>query len=129
MSAQVVWDNEDKTIVRYIFQGHWGWDDFYNVIEEANAMMDSVDHEVHAIIDTRGSGFTPTDLLSHLRDIHTRINPKAGMHVLVGAKLFVRTTHKLFIKLDPRKGEDFTFAATLDEARAMLAQKDVEYPQ
>ena len=31
MSAQVIWDNEDKTIVRYIFQGHWGWDDFYSV--------------------------------------------------------------------------------------------------
>ncbi len=126
MSIKVDWDNENKTTILYIFQGSWRWDDLYASIDKANAMIAGVDHEVHAIIDMQDSSFVPTDLLSRIGNFRTRIRPNAGVHVLVGTNLFIQTVYNMYCKIDPRGGEDFEIVSTLDEARELLANIEVE---
>ena len=47
MSVQVAWDNHEKTIVRYVFEGKWTWDEFYPAYNKAIEMENSVTHRGH----------------------------------------------------------------------------------
>ena len=53
MGHEIHWDNEAKTVVYQQYTGTPVKDDLYYLAEESAAMLNSVDHTVHLIIDER----------------------------------------------------------------------------
>jgi hypothetical protein len=47
MGIQVMWDDERKWAVRYVFTSKWSWDDLKNAFRDVHALMDTVDYPVH----------------------------------------------------------------------------------
>jgi hypothetical protein len=45
-SVEIKWDNEQKTILRYIFTGDWTWDEYLERLNEGRTMMAEVEHSV-----------------------------------------------------------------------------------
>ena len=127
MSIMVVWDNPEKTIMRFIYNGQWSMDNFYQALQESHDLMNTVDHRVGLIIDVQNSKLVPNGVLSHGKNVTLRKHPNQGKNVIVGASGFIRTLFDVYKKVYRSTFEEgaYAFAGSLDEARSMLLQQPV----
>lgn len=119
MTISVIWDNPEKTTIRFIFEGKWKLDDLYPVLDEHSTMMSSIDHIVDAIVDMRASPVIPSNVLS-IRSRQERKRPQNnGISVVVGGGAFVKTIALMYQKL-VSTNMSMNFADTLEEAREII---------
>jgi hypothetical protein len=123
MNITVSWDNDDKTIIRYDFQGQWTWDEFHKTSKEAFAMTRSVEHRVDSISNFHKGAALPPNALFQFRQAMTNAPKNRGMTVIVGGNTFIKTMVRVFSNLNKQLGERLKIADTLDEARAMLTAR------
>jgi hypothetical protein len=121
MGITAVWDNDERTVIRYIHEGRWDWSDFYHAIQAANSMMDQVSHKVGLIIDVEQSSVVPSGAISRISGLRGKVHRNTGMTALVGANMFVRLLYDLFQKVYGMT-TDFVMVSTLDEAREVLSR-------
>jgi hypothetical protein len=129
MGIRVVWDNDEKTIIRYIFESEWAWEDIRTAANISNAMLDEIGRVTHFIYDTSQSKRVPDGALTHLRRYIGKEHPLTGHSVLVGAPktsgvLLARGILSMMQRVY-RAGWRFSFTESLEEARALLAQHPV----
>jgi hypothetical protein len=129
MGIRVVWDNEEQTVIRYIFENDWAWEDVRVAAETSNKMLEEIARVTHFIYDTSQISRVPQGALTHLRRFVGKEHPLTGRSVLVGApktggvqfaRGLMRMMQRVY-KADWR----FVFADSLDEARAILAEHPV----
>lgn len=123
MSIKVLWDDTDKTIIRYMYEGRWTWDDFQNAYVEAKVMLDEVNHKVALIIDVRNSSLLPNGILSRAKNQSRTRHPNEDTVVIVGANAFVRAIYDVMRNLysDAIQKRGYYLASTLEEAHTLLA--------
>ncbi len=126
MGIRVIWDNEDRTILRYVYEGRWDQADFNKAYAEAKTMLDSVNHKVGIIIDVQKSHLIPNGIISRSRNLVTTPSLNEGTNVIVGANGFIRSLVDTFTKIwrhGPLEHRQIIFASTLEEARKMLSAR------
>src|SRR5690606_7828492 len=123
MAIHLDWDDEHKRLILVRVDGRWTWSELERSLENAISMMDSVSHKVNFIIDIRNGQM---DLGSALGQIQKAATPEThrneGMKVVVGANRMIRSLYGAYRALIQSMGKDqeFHFADTIDEARAMI---------
>jgi|FLYN01.1.fsa_nt_gi hypothetical protein len=127
MGVRVVWLDSEQTILSYVFEGNWTWDEMRLAIEQANACMDMVVHRVDFIADTRNSGFMPTDVIANVRQLALSVPPHpnyGGTTVFVGSNALVRTLMNMVVHIYRQLNQDhtFVFVGTLEEAYAIISE-------
>jgi len=120
MPISISWDNTDKTIIQYRFEGRWTWDEFNKGLFEANSMMDSVNHTVHVIVNMGNSAALPRGAITQIASLRTRKHPRIGVTILVGASSLVQSIHSAMTKIYAGIDRNFKMLPTLEEARAVL---------
>jgi hypothetical protein len=122
MTVQASWDDEDQTIIRTEFSGAWTWDEAHAAVDEVNAMMASVEHIVHTIIDMRGSSRIPPLAFREVRAMLSKRSSSAGATVIVGANFMTASLWKTIAQTYGwLVNSSYTFADTVEEARAYIA--------
>jgi hypothetical protein len=121
MPIHLEWDNEDKTIIRFDFDGVWTWDDFVTKHNEANAMISGVDHTVDLILDLQKSGSRPSNLFTNIKRFESDKAPNQGRLVVVRDGQFIKVMLSTYTRLFGSKtNPDLTRVDTLEEARNLL---------
>jgi hypothetical protein len=124
MPIQAVWDNEDHTIIRYVIEGHWTWDEMNAAVAVSNAWLDRANRKIDFIHDMSQSEGIPSGALTQLKRYIGKEHPNTGRTVVIGAKKSVTNSvakglldmvHKLY-----RRDWGFMFADSLEEARQRL---------
>ncbi|MEP6984181.1 MAG: hypothetical protein ABI970_01185 [Chloroflexota bacterium] len=130
MGITVIWDNPEQTILRYVYNGQWNLDNFYQALQESRDMMDKVDHRVGLIIDVQNSKLVPNGVLSHGKNVALRKHPNQGKSIIVGASGFVRTLFDVYKKVYRTSFDEsaYAFSTTLDDARNLLLKQAVASP-
>ncbi len=128
MGIQTVWDNEEQTIIRHIYDGSWTWRDFRTNLARSRAMLDSVDHPVHIIIDTRNGKLLPDGSVSDFVSMTSGIHPNQSRTILVGTNLFVSRLYNAFYRAYCDQGPSLALAPNLETARAMLSEHETRRP-
>jgi len=123
MGVKVQWDNTEKTIVRYIYEGRWTWDEFYAVQDELARMLETVNYKVDIIADMRASAGSPSGSLAHARRVLTSRHPQTGITVLMGANRFVKLLVDVVRQAYPALFEQYNvrLASSIEEAYALIA--------
>jgi hypothetical protein len=125
MPITVIWDNAEKTTIRYIIEGDWTWDEMNQAIATSNVMLDGVDRKIDFIHDLLHSTKMPNGILTQLRNLIGKEHPNTGNSVLVSpqksttmlfAKSLLNMIHKIY-----KQNWIFEFTDTLEDARQMLA--------
>jgi hypothetical protein len=113
-------DDQKKTVLITYHRDGWSWDDFYRVLKQQYDLIDTVSHTVDVIVDVHNSHWMPRggSLLSGIRKAENP-HPRQGVTVIVGATGMVAAIAQTAMKLVSSKRK-FHFAATIDEARAIL---------
>src|SRR5688572_14922021 len=121
MSITVNWDNADKTIIRYDFQGKWTWDEFRVAANEAFGLTRSVQHRVDSISNFHPGASLPSDALFHFSRAMRDAPPNRRTTVIVGGTPFINNLVSTFSRIYRPLGKRLLIASTLDEARKKLA--------
>jgi hypothetical protein len=129
MSVTVQWDNEDKTLVRYDFEGRWTWDEFYAAYEQGKKLTEAVPYKLFYILypkDNTSQRYLPSNFLSHAVAINRQSDPNAGLTVIVSQSPFVHGLLSVLTTVMRFAGQRYATSRTLDEARAMLVKQPAE---
>lgn len=120
MTIKVDWDNNEHTIVMFVFEGKWSLNEFYLTFEQVNKMMDSVDHPAHVILDMRKSGSLPNGFFGTIRSLAAKPHRNLGQMALVGGNGFVQGFINLSRKILPASTRQvrFMMTSTVEEARS-----------
>lgn len=76
MPITVQWDDEAQTIMRWLFDGKWSWDEYNRAMTESNQQVRSVEHPVDAIMDLTHSSVLPSNVLSNTHAAREENQPK-----------------------------------------------------
>jgi hypothetical protein len=128
MGIEVTWENENKTIIQYVYDGRWTLREFDDARTQAAKLEETVTHRVDVIVDVRNSSLVPTGAISRGKQVMTTnqsSHPNEATAVIVGAGPLVRSIYDVVSKVYPDvvKRRGFRFARTMDEARAIIAQE------
>lgn len=120
MSVSAWWDNDEQTIVRYDFEGHWTWEEFYPVYEQAIAMERGVPHRVDVILNMLKSQNIPISILTHARSIARKQPGNLGISVIVTTNAAILSLYRAGIKIDSGIAHYFAATTTLDDAYRII---------
>ncbi len=128
MGIEIEWDNEQHSIMRFIYTDKWTWEEFYTKIDEANQLMDTVAHSCVSIIDMRNSNFLPAGAAVHIRNVirKSMSHNNSGISVFLQADVIVRVMIDVLRRSYPDilENTDWLYAKTLEEAR-QIAQDQI----
>lgn len=129
MGVDVFWDDDSQTIVRFVYEGKWNWEDFYAYIDKANAMMDTVTLPCVSIIDMRKSTYLPPNATVHIRNViqKSMSHNNSGISVFLDAGMFLEMMIDVIRKVHPdiAANTDWLYTDTLEDARK-IAREQVE---
>jgi len=128
MGINVTWDDAERKIIYFNFDGPWQWDELYAASDQATAMLDSVGHMVDFIMDIREASQNPKDLMSHAERIASGSHPRRGIMVVVGANKLLRTVGSGLRKLFPVATRSVVFASDLEEAYEVITDRQMLRP-
>jgi len=123
MTIKVSWDSDEKTIIRYDFEGKWTWAEFHTATEDAFALTRTVPHTVDSISNFMPGAALPGDALFQFRRAMSNAPSNRGITVIVGGSSFIKALVGVFGKLNQALGRRLMLADTLDQARAILAAR------
>jgi hypothetical protein len=128
MRISVEWDNDQHTILHWVFQNRWTWVDYAAAQKVANQLLEKIDHPVDVIGDLQNSASLPANALTAYRDFVETTADNVDLIVLVGASRFVKAMVGVFLRVMPGKtpGTHFVFADTLDRAYTLIAAHQAE---
>ena len=130
MAHQISWDNPDKTVVLQVYTEAPTKEDFYQLAEKSAAMLSTVSHTVHLIVDER-----KIKLVLNVADMNFLQKQlpqnQGGLVILVDptAVRYKTAVHNLTQQLVGGTFSQLYFASTIEEARRLLQQNfGVHYP-
>src|SRR5262249_9020448 len=120
MPIIVKWDNEEKTIIRYFYEGNWTWDDAHQAMLDAVEMTKSVPHVVDAIIDISAIKGLPLGAITQFRTSRKLKPANRGLLIIISSNLIFNTLPKVAQSLFPQSAADYRLAKNEDEAITIL---------
>ncbi len=122
MPINVMWKNEEKTILSFIYEGKWELNDFYQALQKGNALLDEVTHSVALVMDVQGSRMIPNGFIGALSNISKKLHPNTGVLIMVGVNAFARAFIATYRKIYPEKNGDKSihFAVNYDEVQDII---------
>jgi hypothetical protein len=126
MAIQLDWDDDSNRIICILVEGRWTWDDLEAALRRTIAMMDSVSHKVHFIIDVSRSQMLPGGATQAAQSVATpQTHRNEGIKVIVGANTLIRLAYEAYRRINRSlgKNQEFLFAKTQEEARAAIARE------
>jgi hypothetical protein len=121
VGIRAVWDNDEKTIVRHVYEGKWTLEEYYNLIGEHRIMLNDVDYTVDIINDLRIAGPVPGGLASAIRYAARNAPANEGINVIVGANEYVKALIDLVNKTTGTDVTEVNHVATIEEAYTLIA--------
>lgn len=120
MPVNMLWDDTEKSILRFEYHGKWSWEEVYDMMAQANVELSAVQHRVDTIHDFTGSNGLPSNALSHASSLSRHIPEQTGISVVTGSSVFINTLLSVFSKVYPQFGSRYKSAGTLAEAYALI---------
>jgi hypothetical protein len=130
MGHFIQWDNQEQTVVYQQYTDNPVKDDLYCLAEKSAALVNSVLHIVHLIIDERNIKLTLTSADIHYLEKHVPANQGAVIVLVNKNDLnYKKYVQNFGEKLAPNAFIQTYFATSPEEARQILTDHfDVHYP-
>lgn len=122
MSVTVRWDNHERTILRYFFEGDWTIEDYYQKLEHGRTMMKGVSHPVCILNDMRRATNYPPNFVTHARTIIKNRPHNTGLAVFLANSAFFNALYRILSQVLPDVSTRYVLAHSEDEAYARIQQ-------
>lgn len=123
MANKIEWYGQGKQVILQTYDGETTWESFFEMATLSEAMIRSVEHPVHLIIDRSTASFPefkPTTMAS----VNNMIPDNQDMVIVVGAEYTVETLSKIIGKrVAPQAFRGSFYVSTMEEAHAILKRE------
>lgn len=117
MNIQTNWlDSTTKNVILREFKGEWTWDDFAESQKEVSALLSSVEHTVHQIIDFSGTPTMPPGAIAHMRNSGRDMPENRGKSIVVINRVLYQQMYNVLSKVFPSVTERVVIVSTREEA-------------
>jgi len=126
VNIDIVWDNPDQTILRYVFRQRWTWADLHNAMKEASRQMETVTHKVDIIMDVTQASLIPSGAIAQAQKAFaTPKHHNAGITIVVSSSSFAQTLVAVGRKLSGRAAQNWEmeFANSIDLAHEVIRRR------
>jgi hypothetical protein len=125
VTVTVEWDDESRTALRVNLEGLWTWAEFRDILATAPKMLAQSKHPTDLILNLENSLHVPDGVLLRLMRLHRAGLVGDSLILLSGApdNVFIDNLVSMAQQLNRGRGGEIRSAASLDEARAILAQR------
>lgn len=123
MAIHVIWDNTERTVLRYDFDVSWTWQELYDAVDTANALMDTVQHDVGSIFNIQRGTTVPNHLLTHTKNLMARRHPRSVVIAAIIQGIYQRSLLHVATMVSSEVAELFVPVASIDEARIMIQER------
>jgi hypothetical protein len=120
MGIRVKWNNAEKTILRYTFEGEWSWEELDMARRHGEKMVEGMMQRYDVILDVRRLEGIPRNTLEVIRDHYAVHSPNGGLSVFVGATALMRAILDVLNRLKPNSFGHFRCVQTLEEAYNLI---------
>ena len=124
MPIRTFWDDENKTVIRVVFEEKWGLDDFDGMVNDIRQMRAGARYRIDVLLDftTSFSGYS-LNLLPIITRIERIIANHTGITVLVKGPPYVKYLVGVVDKIAPRITQDLYLVDSLADAYELLEKK------
>ncbi|MBE2183873.1 MAG: hypothetical protein IAE89_10645 [Anaerolineae bacterium] len=122
MPINIVWEDDEKSILRMSYSGKWTLKEFDQSIQEALALYRSVSHDIDLIIDTRSNQTNILNTISSMARMESEVLPNHRSVTVIGVNPMLRAAAGIGSRIAPRLNKNLSFAATIEEAHAHILQ-------
>ncbi len=127
MPIQVIWDNEDKTIIRVTFPEKWTWDEFQEIDYRVETMIDRLQHKVVYLADISATQSVPKGLkLDVVRYVLDFNHENSDLLVVVGMNKMVKAMFDIVTLALGHLATNIKTADTLEEGYQLLNYRLLE---
>ncbi len=121
MGVRIEWDNEEKTIMRFITEPPWDMSDIYSATDAMKA--EGITYPIGVILDATMLHSLPAGIIQSTGPMIKGMQPETAIIVVVSSQRFLKAMYDIFTRLYNAYAGTFQFALTLDEARALIAER------
>jgi hypothetical protein len=119
MSIEIQWENEEKTIVRWIFSGDFNWKDYDEGSEKLEDMIADVNHNFATIFDLSQMTALPRYAVSQYPKLIRDVPARQETLVIISLNRLVRSLGRIFTRVYRM---NIHFVLTLEDALALIAE-------
>jgi hypothetical protein len=123
MPIKVYWDNEEQTIIRNDFEGHWTWEEYLSMMTDMGSMMRTVDHRVDAVGNMK-PGIMPASgsAMALARASMRKLPSNCGLIVIV-TNPFINALLNTFKKFDKELGATLRGVSRVEDAYTLIERE------
>lgn len=125
MPVTVVWDDAKCTRMLITFEGRWSAAELEAMAVECHRILEQVDHPVDYIVQYQNASWLPSNAFTQGRKLRQYAHPKDGRAVIVTSNPIIVELVLLFNAIGDGLGIPFYFARTVEEARSLLAERQL----
>lgn len=107
MGVTANWDKEapddlgSDTLIRWVFDAEWEWDEFLRVREQSRNMIDTATTTVDLILDFRRTGALPSKSFIQGRDALQYSHPQLGTTIVISTNRLFKMIYRLINSMYP----------------------------
>lgn len=120
MGIKLLWDNEEKTILRHVYDGEWSPEGYHAAMQESQRMLMSVPHAVDVILDMRRSATPPFGILPAYQEADKLVPDNQRLVIMVRPGMIMKALNRIISDIAPRSSANRIVANSMDEARALI---------
>ncbi|MBZ0277988.1 MAG: hypothetical protein K8I60_17710 [Anaerolineae bacterium] len=122
MGINVIWDDPEHYMIRWLFDKEWSWKDFHAAVDLSAEMADERAHTVDLILDFTHTHLIPPGVSSfaHIQRGMRVATDQGGYVVLAGGDTFTITLAKIFCSVYKQLGESLKVTSSVDAARHLI---------
>jgi hypothetical protein len=129
MSITVGWDNNEKTILIYHYEGKWSWAEYNASISQAEQLLAGRTSPVDVIANFSQSTLLPASALSGFKKSMDSRPINFRLAVLVTQGELIPRLVDIFRKVYSKIGDKLVVARTVEEAREIIAKRQNAAPK
>ncbi len=123
MSFDFRWDNPEQTVLRYVAEGDWNWNDLHKHLRRSTLWLDTLGHPVETIIDLREGKKLPAGAVGQLRSLGKKTHPNNHARtIIMGVDAEVQRQLGVIDGVYRGKDRLIRFAESDADAAAILAE-------
>lgn len=127
-SVEIRWDNQQKTILRYVFIGDWTWDEYLERLNEGRMMMAEIEHPVCVLNDMQKMGKLPPNFASTAKSVISSRPKNTGLAIFLTSNAFFKVMYRVLAQLIPNVPTEYILVTNEDEAYCKIDAWLAEHP-
>ena len=118
------WLDENERILLWVFEGKWGWAEFYESMTVAHQMIrDAAPDRVDIVALFVTSPALPPNAISNIKQISMQSPENWLLTVIVGAGPFINTMVSIGRRANRNLADKYAVTDTIEDALALITQQ------